>query len=134
MNDRLFDASSLLNIVRNKDSQSIGILNKQYVLDLTLYEVSNVIWRLSYREKKITQEQSSALLDSILLLMQRMQIVGINELEKRVHELAIKEGLTAYDASYLAVAEKSSLILVTDDRELERAARKYVKVMKTSDL
>lgn len=134
MKDRLFDASALLNVIRKKDSKSMGILNKQYALDLTLYEVSNAIWRLSYREKKITQEQSSALLDSLLLLMHRMKIVGINGLEKHVQELAIKEGLTAYDAAYLALAEKLSLVLVTDDKELERAARKYVKVMKTSDL
>ncbi|MGI0088394.1 MAG: type II toxin-antitoxin system VapC family toxin [Nitrosotalea sp.] len=134
MKDRLFDASALLNVVRNRDSQSIEILNKQYTLDLTLYEVSNAIWKISYREKKITQEQSSTLLDSILLLMQRMKIVGINGIEKHVQELAIKEGLTVYDALYLALAEKLSLVLVTDDRELQRAAMKYVKVIKTSDL
>lgn len=134
MKDRLFDASSLLNVIRNKESQSIRILEKQHVLDLTLYEISNAIWKLSYREKKITVEQYSVLLDSILLLIQRMDIADIKGLEKRVQELATKEGLTAYDASYLAVAEKLGLVLVTDDRELERAARKYVKVMKTSDL
>ncbi len=134
MKDRLFDASSLLNVVRNKESQSIRILERQHLLDLTLYEISNVIWKLSYREKKITAEQSSVLLDSILLLIQRMDIVNIKGLEKRVQELATKEGLTAYDASYLTVAEKLGLVLVTDDRELERAARNYVKVMKTSDL
>ncbi|HJT09686.1 MAG TPA: type II toxin-antitoxin system VapC family toxin [Candidatus Nitrosotalea sp.] len=134
MKDRLFDTSSLLNVVRNKNSQSIKILNVQYILGLTLYEVLNVIWKLSYREKKITLEQASTLLDSILLLIQRMKIVDINGLERRVQELAIQEGLTAYDASYLAVAEKLDLVLVTDDRELERVARKYVKVMKTTDL
>ncbi len=134
MKDRLFDTSSLLNVVRTKDLRSIGILNKQYVLDLTVYEVLNAIWKLSYREKKITQEQSFALIDSILLLMQRMNTVGIKGLEKHMHELATKEGLTAYDSSYLALAEKLDLVLVTDDRELEKAARKYVKVIKTSDL
>ncbi len=134
MRDKLFDASSLLNVVRAKDSHSIGILNKQHILDLTIYEVLNAIWKLSYREKKITQEQSLTLLDSILFLMQRMNIVSIKGLEKRMYELATKEGLTAYDSSYLTLAEKLGLVLVTDDRELERAARKYVKTMKTSDL
>lgn len=134
MKDRLFDASALINVVRSKGSQSLGILNKQHILDLTIYEVSNVIWKLSYREKKITPEQSDALLDSILLLIQRMKILGINGLEKHVMDLAMKEDLTAYDASYLALAEKINLILVTDDRKLERAAKKYVKVIKTSDL
>ncbi len=134
MKDRLFDASALLNVVRNRDSRSIGILDKQYILDLTVYEITNAIWRLSYREKKITIEQSSTLLDSMLLLMQRMEISNISDLEKHVQEVAIKEGLTAYDASYLAVAEKLGITLVTDDRELEKAARRYTKVMKTSDL
>ncbi len=133
MNDRLYDASSILNLVRNKDSGSIAILRKQYLLDLTIYEISNAIWRLVYHEKKITQEQSDVLLESILFLTQNMKTVAMTGLEKHTLELAIKEGLTAYDASYLAVAEKSGLVLVTDDRSLERAARRYVKVMKTSD-
>ena len=134
MKDRLFDASALLNVVRSKGSQSFGILNKQYVLNLTVYEVSNAIWKLSYREKKITQEQSCALLDSMLLLMQYMKTFDINGLERHVKELAMKEGLTVYDASYLAVAEKTNLVLVTDDKELERVAKKYVKVMRTGNL
>lgn len=49
--------------------------------------------------------------------MQHMQIISIRGMERHVQELAMSEGLTVYDASYLAVAEKSSLVLVTDDRE-----------------
>ncbi|MDE1766180.1 MAG: type II toxin-antitoxin system VapC family toxin [Thaumarchaeota archaeon] len=133
MKNRLYDASSLINVVRIGGSQSIRMLDGHHVLDLTIYEVSNVMWKLVYREKKITQEQSSVLLDSVLLLMQRMKVVSIGGLEKHVQELAVREGLTAYDASYLAVAEHLDLVLVTDDRKLERAGRKYVKVLKTSD-
>lgn len=134
MKDRLFDASAILNTIKNNDSASLGIFNKQHALDLTLYEVSNAIWRLAYREKKITREQSLALLDSVLLLMQHMQIISIRGMERHVQELAMSEGLTVYDTAYLAVAEKLNLVLVTDDRELERAAKKYVKVIKTSHL
>ena len=42
--------------------------------------------------------------------------------------------LTVYDALYLAVAEKTNLVLVTDYKELERVAKKYVKVMRTGNL
>lgn len=70
----------------------------------------------------------------MLLLINNMTIVGIKGLERRVQMLAMTEGLTVYDASYLVVAEKLSLALVTDDRQLGRVARKYVKVMRTDDL
>jgi len=63
--------------------------------------------------KKLTQEQSLALLDSMLLLMQQMRTESSNGL-RHAHELAMQEGLTVYDASYLAVAVKSNLVLVTD--------------------
>jgi predicted nucleic acid-binding protein len=32
------------------------------------------------------------------------------------------QGLTAYDAAYVAVAEQAGLVLVTDDREIQRRA------------
>ncbi len=134
MKDSLFDASALLNLLRNKESRSIKILDDQHVLDLTLYEVSNAIWKLSYRENKLTREQSRLLLDSILTLLSRMQTNNIKGLEKHVYDLSTKEGLTIYDASYLAVAERSGLVLVTDDLQLAKSARKYVKTIKSDDL
>lgn len=74
------------------------------------------------------------MLDSMLLLMQQMRTESANGLERHAHELAMQERLTVYDASYLAVAVKSNLVLVTDGFELEKAARKYVKTVKTGDL
>ncbi len=134
MKDNLFDASSLLNVIKNKASKALYIINKQCALDLTIYEVSNTIWRIAYLEKKITSEQACILLDSILLLLERMKTLDISGLQRHVKEIAIKEGLTVYDASYLVVAERKNLVLVTDDKQLERAAKKYIKVMRTNDL
>ncbi|GEM_PF-5631209 len=77
---------------------------------------------------------ATAVLDPMLLLLRYLKTIGIKEVEKRIQELDIKEGLTVYYASYLVVAKKSSLILVTDDCQLERVARKYVKIMKTRQI
>jgi predicted nucleic acid-binding protein len=48
--------------------------------------------------------------------------------------IANKKGLTFYDASYIAAAESSEAILVTEDEKLKRTANKFVKTITYSDL
>ena len=45
------------------------------------------------------------------------------ELWSRIRVLAERYGLTAYDAAYLELAERTGLPLATLDRDLQRAAR-----------
>jgi len=47
---------------------------------------------------------------------------------------AHKEGLTFYDASYIATAESAEAILVTEDEKLRKAASKFVKTITYTDL
>jgi predicted nucleic acid-binding protein len=49
-------------------------------------------------------------------------------------KIANKEGLTFYDASYIAVAESLEAILVTEDEKLKKIANKFIKTMTYSDL
>ena len=49
-------------------------------------------------------------------------------------ELALKEGLTVYDASYLYMAIKDKLTLVTDDYRLKKKASQHVRVLSTREL
>jgi len=51
-----------------------------------------------------------------------------------VFNLALREDVTIYDASYMYIAMKNGLILVTDDRKLKDRASKYLKVINTSEL
>jgi predicted nucleic acid-binding protein len=53
---------------------------------------------------------------------------------RRYHELAVEEGLSLYDASYLYYAYKGRFILVTDDEKLGMKAEEYVETLKTSVL
>ena len=55
-------------------------------------------------------------------------------LEKGIFELAARDGLTVYDASYLYAAMKNGYILVTDDRELRNRASRYVETASSSEL
>ncbi len=134
MKGRLFDASALLNLLIQKGSSALKLLNEQAILDLTVYEVGNSIWRLAYLERKISANQACSLLDSFLLLTQYMKILTITGIEKRVKEFSMDEGVTFYDAAYVVAAKNNGLALVTDDKSLAKVARKHARVIQSSDL
>jgi len=54
--------------------------------------------------------------------------------ENEVFNLACKEGLTIYDASYLHASMKIQATLITDDRKLKEKGSKYVEVLSTEQL
>ena len=48
--------------------------------------------------------------------------------------IAVEEGLTYYDASYIHAAIQNNAALVTDDRKLHTAASKYVETNSSEEL
>ena len=50
---------------------------------------------------------------------------------QEILKIAVKENITFYDATYLYMAMKNSLTLVTDDEKLYITAKKYVKTIKS---
>ncbi|MEM4576695.1 MAG: hypothetical protein QW701_04450 [Candidatus Nezhaarchaeales archaeon] len=63
-----------------------------------------------------------------------LELKNIRGLEEEVFNLAVREGVTVYNASYLYIAMTDKLTLVTDDSELIDIARKYVSTISTSEL
>ncbi len=49
-------------------------------------------------------------------------------------DISVKEGVTFRDASYMYIALRNKLTLVTDDRKLMGVARKYVNVVTTGEI
>ena len=119
---KLYDASAFLNLLLNEGSKSLSILPGQTVLDLTLYELGNGIWRIQYLQKKITKEEACSLLDSCIQVMSSMNVLDVDGLENQVKEIASDNGQSFYDSAYLAVAKKYGLELVTDDKKLLKIA------------
>lgn len=128
MKGKLFDASALVNIMVNRGSETTKLLKNNMILDLTVYEVGNTVWKLCYSEKKISYEQACKFLNSFLALLDYMDVLSINGIEENVKKLSVEEGITFYDASYLAAAENKDLTLVTDDAKLAKVASK-IKVI-----
>ena len=63
-----------------------------------------------------------------------IKLVSITGLEEEVLTLALKENITVYDASYMYVAMRDNLILVTDDQKLRNKASRYVKAIPSSEV
>ena len=85
------------------------------ILDLTVYEVGNAIWK-EYRKGRIKDPVLiSRMFEEVIGDMKRLSMdVDVSG----VQEVAVKESLTFYDAAYVYVARKHGLKLVTEDKML----------------
>jgi len=54
----IFDASALLNLIRKAGSNAIEIVKENYILDLALYEIGNVLWKEAILLKRISLEEA----------------------------------------------------------------------------
>ncbi len=113
----LLDTSALYPLVRRLRENILYYSDILEVLDLTLYEVGNVIWK-EHRKGKIKDPIVVANLFQEILRNIRVarNDTGLDE----VVRLAIEENLTFYDAAYLHAARVHGAKLVTEDRDLKR--------------
>jgi len=127
----LFDSSSLVNLVKK------GIV-KPFVegvtLDLAIYESISAVWKEYVLLNRIDGETALRFVSIISRVFEAMEVTSISGLESEVFKLASKENLTVYDASYLCVAVRRRLTLVTDDWKLRSIASKYTRVLASGDL
>lgn len=118
--DRLFDASSVIDVLLGEEG-TITHLFDEYTLELTRYEAGNALWKIDAARDDLPDDElreATALLDRVL---EEMVLADTTD-GTRTMGVALEEGLTFYDASYLAVAERESLALVTEDGALGEAA------------
>jgi len=125
----LIDASALLDLIRKKREEILD----QYILDLTIYEIGNAIWKEAYLFKTLTKREATDFMKNFSNIKVKMKIIKVeNDLED-IMDMAIKEKLTFYDAAYLYFAIKNKLVLVTNDKKLYEVAKNKIKVIKSND-
>ena len=127
----LFDASSLVKALREARLEPLGGQATQW---LTLYEVLNAIWKQCAMLHALTSEEASSLIDDFLDLFHEMMVLDIRGLEHDIIQLAIAKKITVYDASYIALAAKHKLILVTEDEELLRKSKDLIQAVSLNDV
>jgi predicted nucleic acid-binding protein len=127
----LFDASSFVKALK---LGKLEHLIKSHIQWLTLYEVMNALWKESCLAKAIPVDKALQLMDIIVQIAKHMKILDISGLEVETLDTAIKLKLTAYDASYIALAKRYNLILVTEDAELKIKAQQLVKTLSIDEI
>jgi predicted nucleic acid-binding protein len=126
----LFDASAIVNLIKKGFMKAFI---KGFSLDLALYETMNAIWK-EHKLGRIDEKTVLEYIEVLTMAFKLFEILSIGAYEKEVFKLAVKEELTIYDASYLFLAIKNKLILVTDDEKLKNKSLKYIKVLNSKDL
>lgn len=131
----IFDASSLTNLILTRGGKALDLLRGHCVLDLTLYEVGNALWRMQRMRTRLSSADARALMAVATHVTSRMDLVSLPDLDpQQVLDLGTREGITFYDAAYIVCAAKRKLDLVTDDDSLAKVASKQVKVGGSRDL
>jgi predicted nucleic acid-binding protein len=123
---RLFDASAILLLAKNHPEQASTILENQLRLDLTLYEIGNAVWKINKLINKSTKQVALEAVEQaydMVALMDVRRVEGGEDVVE-VMDIAYENGLTFYDSCYLYVASKTGTSLVSEDKDIVRAAKK----------
>jgi len=117
----LFDASSLVELLLGEGD--IGTAFDAVVLDLTVYEAANTVWKLGVARDRLTEPELNTALELLERLERELQVENATgqQLTETV-ETARDHGLTVYDGAYLATADRQGLTIVTEDSALREAA------------
>ncbi|MEM4639930.1 MAG: type II toxin-antitoxin system VapC family toxin [Thermofilum sp.] len=132
----IVDASSLLLMIKNVEEEALlDKLEGLATLDLAFYEIGNALWKQVVRGVASREEvERTALAIGKLLLVKGVIKVGWRDLGySAILNLAVDNGITFYDASYLAASIAFGVPLITEDEKLRRVAAKYVEVASWRD-
>ena len=113
----LLDASALYPLVLRLREGLLSYRDRLAVLDLTVYEVGNALWK-AHRRGAI--KRLAPIAEMFEEMMRDLKRFSIGSRISEVLDVAAKGSVTFYDASYVYVARREGLKLVTEDSELMR--------------
>ncbi|MFP3191203.1 MAG: type II toxin-antitoxin system VapC family toxin [Thermoproteota archaeon] len=125
----VFDSSSIYSAIK---LVVLGVLGGNYTVKIAEYELSNIIWKEVSLFRRITKEEGIKLLLITKDILSTMNIEEIDEI--KVGELAMDYNLTFYDASYLWLAIKKGIPLVSENEKLRKKAENIVEVRRLEDI
>jgi len=111
----LIDASALYPLIHRLKENVLLHSDKFTILDLTIYEIGNIIWK-EYTRGKI--KDPVIVMKMFEEIMRNMKKLSSNHEMLEIFDIAVKSNVIFYDASYIYVARKHELELVTEDADL----------------
>ena len=107
MSQYLFDACAIVNLIKKAAAK---ILGKGRTIDLALYESLNAILKELTKLRKIDNKTASEYIELLSQIFKLLKVENIKPDEiKDVFNLALREGLSIYDASYLHIAIRKKI-------------------------
>lgn len=102
-----------------------GISDKStlWVPALWWYEIANALL-MAQRRNRITEADRTRLTDLYRILPIHTDVTLDADTILRLHTIAMQYNLSAYDAAYLELAQRKSLVLATLDQQLRVASQK----------
>ncbi|MBC7090486.1 MAG: type II toxin-antitoxin system VapC family toxin [Nitrososphaeria archaeon] len=124
----IIDASTFYPLLKKVGKSAASLLTRLAILDLTKYELGNVIWK----------EHMLGLIDdwkncieNWSKIIEEMQTYSIKiQHLKYVENIAIERNLTFYDASYIYVSEANNLKLITLDEDMLNKCKNSISLDK----
>ena len=110
----------------------IELLGGNYTVFLAKLELGNIVWKEVLLHKRINREEGLRLLSFISKVLNTMNLEDVNC--KETEEIAMDYGITFYDASYVWLARKLDLPLVTEDNKLRKAVERELKVLSVDEI
>lgn len=125
----LFDASSLLYALK---LGNLEILKENYTQWLAVYESINALWK-EVLTKNLEREEALQIISILSNTLEFMNILNPQKLEEEIFKEAEARRTSAYDASYVLLARKHGLILVTEDKDLRKKALETVETLSLNE-
>jgi predicted nucleic acid-binding protein len=117
----IYDSSAFFDCLLDK-----SVNTGYYILDLTYYEIGNVVLKHLKKLKTIDEEQANSLID-ITGNWNNVLFVQRNDLQE-IFKIASKLEITYYDATYVYFTKKHNAALKTSDKELYEKSKKFCRV------
>lgn len=133
----ILDSSAIPIILKRLKEKSVEALEGKIVLDLTRYELGNMMWKEHGIKKRVAVQEAVNKAEGMAKILEILTVEKLGSVEefKSAMKLAVKLKLTFYDASYLYKAKSMGLPLVTEDRELRgKASEAGVKTIAVNEL
>jgi predicted nucleic acid-binding protein len=136
MKQYLLDASAFILLIKKANVQTtFQYLQNSLILDLTVYEVGNALWRESSLTKFLSPQESETLEKVAQIILSRTdKILNQDITFQQIMQIAKAENLSFYDSSYIYFAKQKNIKLVTEDPTLKDKAQKYVQAQTTTAL
>ncbi|MCL1978326.1 MAG: type II toxin-antitoxin system VapC family toxin [Candidatus Bathyarchaeota archaeon] len=136
MKQYLFDASAFIFLIKKANVQTtLQQLQKSFILDLTVYEVGNVLLKENRLTKFLTPQEIETLEKVTQIILSRTEkILNHDVTFQQIMKIAKTENLSFYDSSYIYFSKQKNIQLITEDQSLRDKAKKYVQTKTTLTL